>query len=40
MKKYYTLGLLLALVVALAGCKSTSSGSREFVPGKGWIHTD
>jgi hypothetical protein len=40
MKKLCALLLLLALVGGLVGCKSTHSGSREFVPGKGWIHTD
>jgi hypothetical protein len=33
--------LLLMLVAALvaAGC-STSSGSRDFIPGKGWVPND
>jgi len=33
--------LLLALValLAVAGC-STSSGSRDFIPGKGWVPND
>jgi hypothetical protein len=30
--------VVLALVVG-SGCKS-SSGSREFIPGKGWVPTD
>jgi len=32
--------LLAALLLALtftAGCKSTDSGNREFIPGKGWV---
>jgi hypothetical protein len=40
MKKMLWLTLLLVGVMLVGGCKSTSSGSREFVPGKGWIHTD
>lgn len=33
--------LVLAVVgLGLTGCHSSHSGSREFVPGKGWIHTD
>ena len=39
MKKFYAWLLLAALVFGVAGCK-TSSGSREYVPGKGWIHND
>jgi hypothetical protein len=33
--------LLLAAVLAVvaAGC-STSSGSREYIPGKGWVPND
>jgi len=31
--------LLLALVFGAAGCKS-SSGSRDYVPGKGWVPND
>jgi predicted small secreted protein len=33
--------LLLILVVALvaAGC-ATNSGSREYIPGKGWVPND
>jgi len=37
-----TLSLLLVLVLlagaASSGCKS--SGSREFIPGRGWVPTD
>jgi hypothetical protein len=32
--------LLLLLVTLLAAGCSTSSGSREYVPGKGWILND
>jgi hypothetical protein len=31
--------LLLAALAAAAGCKS-SSGSREYIPGKGWETND
>jgi hypothetical protein len=31
----YLLLIVLAVVVAGTGCK-TKSGSREFIPGKGW----
>jgi hypothetical protein len=30
---------VLVLVFCVAGCH-TPSGSREYVPGKGWIHND
>lgn len=33
------LGVLASALVASVGCKS-SSGSREFIPGKGWVPTD
>jgi hypothetical protein len=34
--------LLLILVAALvaAGCASPSSGSRDYIPGKGWVPND
>jgi len=35
----YLLLFLLVLTLGLNGC-ATSSGSREFVPGKGWIEND
>lgn len=38
MKKLCALLLLAVVVFGLTGCKS--SGSREFIPGKGWKHTD
>ena len=33
---------LLALVLALAaaGCACPNTGSREFIPGKGWVPTN
>jgi hypothetical protein len=40
MVKYIVLLLIsAALIVAAAGCK-TSSGSREYIPGKGWVPND
>ena len=39
MKKILLLALLALLAVSLnSGCKS-HSGSREFIPGKGWVPT-
>jgi hypothetical protein len=35
MAKYIVL-FLVTLLLALSGC-STPSGSREYVPGKGWV---
>ncbi len=29
--------LLLALALVAAGCASEDSGSREFIPGQGWV---
>jgi hypothetical protein len=34
-----TVAVLAALVFVAGGC-STHSGSREYVPGKGWIYND
>lgn len=40
MRKYILIALLaLTLATIVSGC-ATHSGSREFVPGKGWIYTD
>ena len=37
MRKFIVLLVALsALSFLLSGCKSSDSGSREFVPGKGW----
>ena len=35
MSKLVLLVLLLAALAGVSGCKS-ASGSREFIPGKGW----
>lgn len=40
MKKLCALLLLVAIGFAMTGCKSSHSGSREFIPGQGWKHTD
>jgi hypothetical protein len=40
MKKLCALLLLFVVGLALTGCQTSHSGSREYVPGKGWIHTD
>jgi hypothetical protein len=29
--------LLLALSLVIAGCSSPDPGSREYIPGKGWV---
>ena len=40
MRKLLLLILLLAAVAfGASGCK-TESGSKEFIPGKGWVPTD
>jgi hypothetical protein len=39
MAKFCMLLILIATVLVIAGC-STHSGSREFVPGKGWVPND
>jgi hypothetical protein len=40
MVKYVILLLVSgALIVGTVGCK-TSSGSREYIPGKGWVPND
>jgi hypothetical protein len=33
-------GLLLATLLLASSCASPSSGSRDFVPGKGWVPND
>jgi hypothetical protein len=35
----YLLLILAAVLVTVSGC-ATHSGSREYVPGKGWIQND
>jgi len=32
--------LLLAAALAVSGCCCTHSGSREYIPGKGWVPND
>jgi hypothetical protein len=39
MSKICLLLLLAALLVAV-GCASPPSGSREYIPGKGWVPND
>lgn len=39
MKKICTFMLLAALLLAVAGCKS-HSGTRDYIPGKGWVPND
>jgi hypothetical protein len=39
MKKLCAWVLLAVLVFGVAGCK-THSGSREYIPGKGWVPND
>lgn len=29
--------LLVAVALAVCSCESTDKGSREYVPGKGWV---
>ena len=37
MAKICFLLLLVVAVLAMTGCASSNSGSREFVPGQGWV---
>jgi hypothetical protein len=39
-KRFILLFLLAALVVGVSGCKSNRSGSKEYIPGKGWVPND
>ena len=39
MSKLCVLIVLLAMLVIGAGCK-THSGSREYIPGEGWVPND
>lgn len=32
--------LLMALLLGGLGCKTHHSGSREYIPGKGWVPND
>ncbi len=29
--------ILLAVLALLGGCKNPDAGSREFIPGRGWV---
>jgi hypothetical protein len=40
MSKVCALVLLLAVWVGALGCKTHHSGSREYIPGKGWVPND
>lgn len=41
MKKLCALLLVALIGFALTGCQTKHhSGSREYIPGKGWLHTD
>ncbi len=40
MKKFGFWLTLVILGLALTGCQSQHSGSREYIPGKGWMHND
>jgi predicted small secreted protein len=39
MSKIYLTILLLAALIIVTGCK-THSGSREYIPGQGWVPND
>ena len=39
MKRLLLLSLAVLAMIVAVGCKS-SSGSREFIPGKGWVPND
>jgi Flp pilus assembly protein TadD len=39
MSKLCLLLILAAMLIGVAGC-ATHSGSREFIPGKGWVPND
>jgi uncharacterized protein YcfL len=40
MSKLCLLLMLAALLLVMVGCASPPSGSREYIPGKGWVPTD
>jgi hypothetical protein len=40
MKKLITLVLLAAALAFISGCASEHSGTRDYVPGKGWVPND
>ena len=39
MVKYFILLAVAALLIAASGCENPS-GSREYIPGKGWVPND
>jgi len=39
MKRIVLLIAIVTVVISFAGCK-THSGSREYIPGKGWVPND
>jgi hypothetical protein len=39
MNRVLTIVLLALLLIAVSGCCETDKGSREFIPGKGWVPT-
>ena len=39
MKRLVLLILAVAVIASFSGCK-THSGSREYIPGKGWVPND
>jgi hypothetical protein len=40
MKRILLLALLAAAVLSVTGCCNPRSGSREFIPGQGWVPND
>lgn len=40
MSKLCLILVLAAALLAVAGCASPSSGSRDYIPGKGWVPND
>jgi hypothetical protein len=40
MSKLISILLLVAALALASGCCHKHSGSREFIPGKGWVPTD
>jgi len=40
MSKVCLLLLLLVCLSAASGCATKSSGSRDYIPGKGWVPND
>jgi hypothetical protein len=40
MKKILWLAVLAVVLFSVSGCCSQQTGSREFIPGKGWVPND